>query len=215
MNPQMFTRINLFIVLFISPFFLSNVLAQCPEDVIVSSSGTIQVWDVEVDASDNVYTISGFTGTVQLGDFVFTQDQEYGLIVTKTDPLGNILWARKVEGTSFFFATNPSLELDPFGNIVIAASEFVSPEEHVLRIEAYDERWTQLWGKRYIAYGSASNLPYQVLIMPYDIVVDGEGNIYVTGALSGKMDFNGTALSAADNTSETFLLKLNSSQNES
>ena len=70
-------------------------------------SGFDAVYEVAVDADDNVYSVARFAGSVDLDPDASYQDDRdlvsvpitaYGVVVTKFDPEGNLLWSHVAEG---------------------------------------------------------------------------------------------------------------------
>jgi len=70
--------------------------------------------DMVTDTQGNIYMTGVFSKNTKFGDFYLTT-QVSSTFVTKTDPLGNVLWAKRFNGTS----TNSSIgiAIDSLGNI--------------------------------------------------------------------------------------------------
>lgn len=106
------------------------------------------------------------------------------------------VWSQRFGDTSGDLATG--IVVDWVGNILITGSfestldlgggPLVSAGDWDIFVAKYDASGTHLWSKRF--GGTARNLSW-------DMVVDGAGNIVVTGTFQGTVDFGGGPLTSA------------------
>lgn len=75
------------------------------------------------DASGNIVAIGIYGSSITLGTTTLTSSGLYDVFIVKYDPLGNVLWAKKVGGTGTDYGFNCAT--DPNGNIV-ATGHFTS-----------------------------------------------------------------------------------------
>jgi gliding motility-associated-like protein len=152
--------------------------------------------DLAVDATGNVYTTGFFTTTADFdpGAVVFNLTSNGGrdIFITKLDPNGNLVWVKQIGGTSD--DQGFAVAVDNLGNIYLAGSfagtvDF-DPGAATFNLTAsgsdmflvkLDANGDFLWANR---TGSTS------AETPYDLAVDGFGNIYITGYFQGTVDFD-------------------------
>jgi hypothetical protein len=145
-------------------------------------------YDIDIDASGNVYTTGSFRGTADFnpgsGTYTLTSLGWSDIFVSKLDASGNFVWADSFGGTNF--DTGEGLELDASGNIYIGGwfnntVDFdPGPGTYTISSAAYQDvciiklnpsgslGWVQTWG------GASGD-------QPFDISLDGLGGIYTTG----------------------------------
>ncbi len=130
---------------------------------IYDSGGNDEAKDVAMDKSGNVY-IGGFTGNQSL--------------IIKYNGNGDTVWTRKYSETNYRFPV-VSLILDNQNNVYISGARVhttnSSNAEFTIK---YDSNGNEVWQKIYNGPGSGGEIPF-------DLKVDGLGNIIVTGASSG------------------------------
>ncbi len=157
---------------------------------------------VAVDNSGNVY-VTGYTyGSL---DGNTNSSSYYDIFLTKYSSSGNKQWTKQW-GTSDWDSGNCVI-MDGSGNIYVTGFTFGGLDGNTkvgsadIFLTKYDSSgnklWTKQWGTIYYEYG-------------YGIVVDGSGNIYVTGYTEGDLDGN-TNAGAFD----IFLTKLSSTSQQS
>ena len=189
---------------------------------------------ITTDAAGNVYAIGVFASTtgsnavdLDPGPGVFNLNVTSGNIyITKTDALGNFIWAKQIGGSGPGFAGE--ITLDSTGNIYITGKvgygfwDFnPSPTVNVLTyvsslqsnfIEKLDANGTLIWVK--LINNDYSESYDQI----DDINVDASGNVYTTGSFRLNTDFDpGTPLynlaTVSDGFKHIFVLKLDASGN--
>lgn len=180
---------------------------------------------VDVDAGGNVYTSGRFTGTVDFdpgaGSANLTSAGSEDAFITKMDPSGNLIWAKRVGGTQGDYSFGNAV--DATGNVYLTGSfagtvDF-DPGPGVFNLTApgvfiddifilkLDPDGNFLWAKR---IGSSG------LDFGHSIAV-GPSGVVTTGSFEGTVDFDpgtGTAsLAAPAGQDEIFILKLDASGN--
>jgi len=152
---------------------------------------------VASDDSANVIIAGDFTGTVDfnpgVGVFTLTSSGGSDVFITKLDPLGNFLFAKKVGGISDDHCTD--MEVDLVGDILIsgqfgATADFdpginmanaVSNGQSDIFITKLTNSGNYVWNKTFGGfYGEYCAA----------ISLDKLGNIYSTGGFSATVDFN-------------------------
>jgi len=150
------------------------------------------------DANGNIYASGAFSNTIDVdpGPAVnnLTAVGLSDIIVTKTDPSGNLIWAKTVGGVDYDLCT--SIALDPSGNVLLTGyftnTVDFDPGPGVSNINAstttsnsYVLKLTNsgnyLWAKNTVTSSGASG---------YGITSDASGNVYVTGQFNGSGDFD-------------------------
>jgi len=172
------------------------------------------------DAANNVYLTGFFSGTVDFdpGPGVFnltTANTGTGeIFVSKLDPAGNFLWAKKIGGstdsrgqsialdvagnvyTTGYFSGTADFDPGPgFFNLVSAGSG----DNFVCKLDASGNF---IWAKSMGGTGSESG---------YDLTLDVAGNVYTTGYFSGTADFDpepGAFNLVSAGSSDIFVVKL-------
>jgi PKD repeat protein len=205
----------LFFVLLIAP----NSFGQDFEWA-VGISASIHVEDVYVDSNDFIYVTGRFFGTVDFdsGPLVYnlTSSGHSDIFVSKLDPDGNFLWAKKIGGIGE--DKGYSITLDSDGAIFITGSfknsvdfnpgagsynmtSFGSQDIFVLKLNSAG---AFVWAKQ---FGGSQ------LDIGYSIEPTNDGNIVLIGIYSGIADFDptgGVHNPVADGSANRFVLKLNS-----
>ncbi|MBS0472936.1 MAG: hypothetical protein JSR60_17835 [Proteobacteria bacterium] len=150
-----------------------------------------------VDGSGNVYVIGNATGDYGNQLNQGTQDA----YLTKYDSAGNVLWTRMLGSAGT--ANGYSLALDPTGGVVIAGSTTgqlqtgsVTNGNTDSYVAKYDTNGNQTWVKQIqtLANNQAAS-----------VSVDGSGNVYVGGQVSGGVIGSGQTKSGG---SDAYVIKL-------
>jgi hypothetical protein len=166
--------------------------------------------DIAVDSQGRAIAVGGVDGAVSLG----ATDYAGGILIIRLDPAGNLQWGEVFgapmfdnEGYGVAIASDDSFVVAgalrtsaTFGDDTLNVTDEPSgPDAFVVK---FDAGGNALWAR---AYGSA---PYDVAS---DVALDASGNVYVTGWVSGSVDFGG-GMRAATNQSP-FVLKLDADGN--
>jgi hypothetical protein len=182
-----------------------------------------QIREVTVDLAGNVYTTGYFQGTADFdpgaGVAQLTSLGEHDIYLTKSDPSGNLFWAKRIGGLGQDFAQ--AIRIDATGNIYLAGGfadtvDF-DPGVGVTNLKAtgtvsifvskLDANGNLLWAKTM----EGSELGYVT-----GIEVDSTGNVYTTGEFSQTVDFDpgaGSTLLTSSGETDIFVSKLDSTGN--
>jgi hypothetical protein len=180
-------------------------------------------WGIAVDSAGNVYTTGYFNGTVDFdpgaGTVNLTSAGSFEIFVQKLDASGNLVWARRMGGTSDDFGIG--IAVDSADNVYttgtfVGTADFdpgagtvnlTSAGIRDIFVQKLDASGTFAWARR---MGGTS------FDQGWGIAVDPLGNVYTTGYFEGTVDFDpgaGTVnLSSAGNY-EIFVQKLDASGN--
>src|SRR5688572_13368544 len=182
----------------------------------VGRAGSDQSWEMEVDGAGNSHLVGSFSDTVDFDPGPGTAD----LICTgltnvffaKYDSAGNYVWAKNITGVGNNYGND--IALDDSGNVYIVGifrgtSDFnpgpgldtISsiPNGGDIFFAKYDANGNYVWAKR-IGTASVGD------DICNSIAVDAGGNVCITGAFYGAMDFDpgsGTATLTAANSIES------------
>jgi uncharacterized delta-60 repeat protein len=171
---------------FLLLFFLFAVLSLCwnkmamnqipatriHEDWIVryNGEGDGEEWPhaIAVDEDGNVY----ITG------------ESYGLgtnldmTTVKYDTFGDLLWVNKYDGSAHYIDNARALAIDEYGNVYVVGHTRLSDINWDYVTIKYNSNGYELWIAEYDGTGQESHLEGDSAM---DVVVDNEGNVYVTG----------------------------------
>jgi hypothetical protein len=117
---------------------------------------------MELDASGNVY-ICGST-------FVTSKDA----VITKWNNSGAVQWSKIINGTAAATDVGRCMEADAAGNVYFAASINNMSTFMDINIMKYNSAGAEQWMTSY-------NHSPNALDHPFDMALDGSGNIYITG----------------------------------
>jgi hypothetical protein len=185
-------------------------------------AGVERGYDVETDTSGNVYTIGFFNDVIDFdpgpGVANLTPGSNYRSFLSKLDPHGNYLWAKRLTSAA---SNINKISVDTSGNVYAITGYFsgtldFDPGPGVanltsaggtdISITKFDTDGNYVWAK---SIGGASNDFITSLLL------DTSGNLYATGSFSGTVDFD-PGPGVANLTSSTgtyYILKIDSSGN--
>ncbi len=178
---------------------------------------------IALDSDHNVYTTGYFsliadfdpgTGTAQL-----TAAGDHDVFVSKFNASGNLVWAKRIGGTSH--EDGRSLTMDSDGNVYIAGNfsgtvdfnpgpattNLTSAGDEDIFICKLDSAGNLVWAKR---IGSVND------DIGISLALDSEGNVYTSGYFSGTADFDpspSTLNLTPAGGNDVFVAKLDSSGN--
>lgn len=191
-----------------------------------SFSSEIQPTTMALDASNNVYTIGTFTGTVDFNPGVgvanlTSSSQNYDTYIQKLDANGNFVSAISLAGNGY--TSGQAIETDANGNVYIVGSfdspvdfdpgatvNSISPlgnqDAFILKLNSSGMfQWVKTFGSANFVSCSALSL-----------AIDNNNDIILSGFFADVVDFNpGPAVNALGATgfADQFILKLNSAGN--
>ncbi|MDZ4121955.1 MAG: SBBP repeat-containing protein, partial [Candidatus Cloacimonadaceae bacterium] len=173
------------------------------------SPGSARGRDVTTDLLGNCYVTGDCNGYVYFGStliYAFTD-----LFVTKLDPNGNWLWAKKAEGVGSDSGT--SISTDASGNSYVTgyfsdsayfgSISISSGGSHDVFVVKLDTSGNWIWARR--AGGTSADAGT-------GIAVSSNGNSYLTGHFQGTASFGGSSLTSNGN-EDIFIAKLDSAGN--
>jgi hypothetical protein len=174
---------------------------------------------IVVDETGNVYTIGIFEGTVDFdpgpGIFNLTSAGWTDIFVSKVDPDGNFIWAKKLGGTNFDYGY--SIALDGIGNVyttgVFQGTADFDPGSGTFNLTSAGS--TDVFISKLDPSGNfewAKKLGGTSAEMGNSITVDSNSNVYLTGWFSETVDFDpgsGIFNLTSAGGSDIFIIKLN------
>ncbi|MBN2463579.1 MAG: SBBP repeat-containing protein [Dehalococcoidia bacterium] len=129
--------------------------------------------DIAIDSSDNVYVCGYSVGG----------DTGWDCVTVKYNSAGNELWVARYNGPDNADDCVHAITVDGLGNVYVTGftgfgTDSDSGEDYVTI--KYDSAGNQLWVRTYNGTGSGDDEPTDA------IVVDGSGNVYVSGNSEGE-----------------------------
>ncbi|MES2515343.1 MAG: T9SS type A sorting domain-containing protein [Bacteroidota bacterium] len=173
---------------------------------------------VATDASGNVYTLGVFYGTIDLdpgpATFTIATKGANDIFITKLDPAGNLLWAKRLGGGGNDDATD--ITVDAAGNVYttgyfIYTADFdpgtgvsnLTAVNNDVFISKLDANGNFVWARNLGGGGSETGM---------GIHVDASGNVYTTGTFGYAADFDPSPTTtytlAAPSSNTIFISKL-------
>ncbi|MBL4755903.1 MAG: T9SS type A sorting domain-containing protein [Flavobacteriales bacterium] len=190
----------------------------------VGGAGWEEGASISIDASDNVYVIGSFGGTIDfdpsVGTYDLTSSGAHDVFILKLDSQGAFLWASSMGGATSSDRGN-SISNDALGNVYMTGqfddlADFdpgvdtfnltpVTVNASDVYVAKLDSLGSFLWAAAVGGTFSSDR--------GYSISNDASGNVYVTGRCSGTVDFDpgvGTYNLTANGGMDAFVLKLDS-----
>jgi hypothetical protein len=170
----------------------SNIAAS-----VFGGEGGEQGISIAVDSSGNIYSTGVFTGTADFdpsdGVSNLTSAGENDIFISKLDPSGNLLWAKRFGDTTG--DTGKSIAIDSSGNVLVTGdftgtidfdpgtgvANRTSNGGYDFFVLKLDPSGNFLWAKNVGGEGAESGI---------FIAVDRDGNACVTGIFSRVVDFD-------------------------
>jgi gliding motility-associated-like protein len=190
-----------------------------------TGTGSGDSFSIAVDASGNVYTTGYFTGTVDFdpGPGSYNLNSSAATFISKLNAAGNFVWAKQML-TVAAIEQNRLIAVDASGNVyttgTFSGTADFDPGTGVFNmtsgnngqskdafISKLDATGNFVWAKQMGGLGPADDAS------GYTIAVDGSGNVYTTGAFSGRVDFDPGAGVSYLSPGGIFVSKLNAAGN--
>jgi len=186
-----------------------------------SSSAYSMAYSVATDNMNDAYITGGFRDTLILGTDTLVPDAAFrsgilSVFIAKCDSNGNFLWVKKA---STPWGNGSSMAVDRQGNSYITGfysdtlvlgtdtlkSAFPFPNFNVF-VAKYDANGNELWARQSVSANPTGNGFGQ------SVAIDGSGNPYITGYITGSASFGSHAITAGS-TEELFLVKYDTNGN--
>ncbi|MEX1188711.1 MAG: T9SS type A sorting domain-containing protein [Bacteroidia bacterium] len=163
----------------------------------VANSNTAGTPCLAIDASNNAYFSFGFTGSIDAnpgtGIETLTSAGENDIVIVKLNSSGDYQWSQQIGSDSF--DAPQGIEINSLGNIVlvgrfrntvdfntgVSVNNSTSNGTNDLFVLTLDNSGNYIW---HVAFGGVGFDSY------YDLVIDNQDNILVTGYYSGTADLN-------------------------
>jgi len=203
-----------FLLFFIVLFGTQTTQAQLEPDVLwVKQFGGPELdlnRDIAMDYLGNIYTTGFFRNTANFGDIILTAPGSSAPFVVKTDPSGQVLWAKQFGGTGLdvghgittdtngnVYTTGIFTSTVSFGSITLSTS--TEPSTFVVK---QDTDGNVLWASKFADINEQENVYSKA------IAIDIQNNIYTAGYFHSTADFGGIVLTKEHDTSfNAFLVK--------
>lgn len=156
---------------------------------IFSSESAVQVYDMVVDPSGNVYMSGNYRHTINFGSYQFTSLGDGDGFIVKMAPSGEVIWATSF-GSDVLSSdeTGSSISLDPAGNCYVTGtfvgncyfdggSILTNSLKNIL-VAAYDVDGNFLWA-------NAIRGGPEAKFSPITLSISAEENVLLTGMFTG------------------------------
>ena len=166
-------------------------------------------WDIAVDGSDNIVLAGRFINKIDFGGGALVSLGGNDAFLAKLGPTGGHLWSKRFGDDLAQEAQ--SVAVDGAGNIYVTGffagsiqlgqqpqSNYTSKGGNDIFVAKYDQNGNHVWSK---TFGDA------VSQVGLGVAVDASGSVFLTGRMSGSVNFGGGALTATG-VSNGFLVKL-------
>jgi len=165
-----------------------------------------------VDSNGNTYVTGYFEGTVVFGTQTLMSGGDSDIFVSKFDVSGNWLWTAQAGGTSA--DQGHGINVDASGNVYVCGdfhgtalfgtTQLTSSGSTDMFVGKLDSNGNWLWAKK----GGGTGYDWST----YQLGLDQNNYIYITGAFAGTAAFGTTTLTAVGN-SEVYAASLDSDGN--
>jgi hypothetical protein len=163
---------------------------------------------VAVDASGNVYLTGYFNGSIDFGGGNLTSAGGQDIFVVRLDAAGNHAWSKRFGNSSN--QAGGGIAVDATGNVIVVGTfsgsvdfgggtltSAGSTDACIAKLAPDgDHVWSKAFGDATAQSGIA-------------VAVDGDGNVFATGAFAGTVNFGGGDLTSAGST-DVFVARLTS-----
>jgi hypothetical protein len=183
---------------------------------IVSGDISLQaVEDAGVDLRNDIVIAGEFNGTIRFDDASLSSDGGFDIFVTKLDTDGRHKWSRQF-GNASGIQAQARVAVHALGNIAVAAlfegtldvggGPMESRDGHDLFVVKLDPDGNYVWHRQFALQRAPCDIS-ECSLDAFDLAVDGQGNLVLTGHFEGAVDFGGTRL-ASDGATDGFIAKL-------
>lgn len=139
---------------------------------------------IAVDKSGNTYVTGGSMGS--------GNGTHYDYATIKYDKSGKQLWVARYSSSGYVDSTPHAIAVDNAGNVYVTGESSDTESDSDYTTIKYDGNGHEQWVARYNGPGDVD--------YPYALVVDGSGNVYVTGVSRGNNDTDDCATIKYDST---------------
>jgi hypothetical protein len=190
----------------------------------IGGSGEDGAYKIDIDGAGNIYTAGRFKDSADFdpgpGTYYLSPTGYTGAFISKYDPMGNLLWARQLEGLTFISIFD--MTVDNAGNVYTTGNFELSADfdpgsgvhtinsvgDEDIFISKLDPSGNFVWAKNFGGSGYYNT--------GQAIEVDPAGNVYTSGRFHSPTDFDPGAgsytLTSAGN-ADIFLSKLDAAGN--
>ena len=159
-----------------------------------------ECYDVATDASGNIFITGTFSGTVDFGGGVLSSAGVSDIYVAKFDAAGVHQWSQRFgDATLAALQVGKAVATDPSGNVFVTGGfdgsvdfgggDLVSAGGFDVFIAKFNSAGVHLWSKRFGDFWEPQH--------GYAVATDQNGNVVVTGAFFGTLNFGGENLTSA------------------
>jgi hypothetical protein len=126
------------------------------------------------------------TGNVFVAATTHTDTVNRDFALLKYDPAGHLKWARPYAGPTGFDDWAVAVAVDRAGNVAVVGASAVTPQKHGFVVIRYDTNGNALWPAP-VRFDPDPADPNSGMTEARDAVLDGSGNVYVTGSSEYKV----------------------------
>lgn len=141
----------------------------------------VKMWEHSTGQPDTI----DWSATVKDGTYTYVTGNTYesgekaNILTTKYNSSGGVVWEVTYNSSSNDNDYGTAIEVDASGNVYIAAASYInSTNNYDYRVIKYNSSGTLQWNSTYNGTGSLMDIPTNLLL-------DGSGNVYVTGGSIG------------------------------
>ncbi len=168
-------------------------------------------YGIAVASDGSIYLTGYFYGFATFGLTSLTSGGSQDLFVAKLDATGNWIWAKKAGGSGNEYGSSIAIDVNANvyltgyfqGNAHFGTTSLSSSGEYDIFVTKLDTNGNWLWAKRAGGIGNDSG---------YDLAVDSDANVFITGYFTGNANFGSFSLSS-NGGYDLFVAKLDTNGN--
>jgi|GEM_PF-260796 len=174
-----------FVVLFVTQILQSQTIPEVLWAKRYGGTNTDTPRDMVTDIQGNIYMTGVFSEKTTFGDIYLTATGTSSTFVTKTDPFGNVLWAKRFGGT--FTNSSIGIAIDSLGNVyttgrfsgttTFGTFTLEAETDYDIFVAKQDSEGDVLWVSQFT--GTQNQI--FILSEPRTIITDTQGYIYTAG----------------------------------